>query len=60
MKHLVEALNEDNPSFKFLQCKFPAGSDVKLGVGVFNGSQIRELMKDFTFNEVLSTAEKRA
>ena len=33
--HLVKALNKDNPSFKFLHCKFPAVSDAKLGAGMF-------------------------
>ena len=60
MKNLVKALNKDNPSFKFLRSKFPAVSDAKLGAGVFNGLQIRKLMKDSTFDEVLSEAEKKA
>ena len=56
----VKALNKSNPSFKFLQSKFSATSDAKLGAGVFNGPQIRELMRDFTFDDVLTEAEKRA
>ena len=59
MKHLVKAINKNNPSFKFLQCEFPAVSDAELGSGIFNGPQIRELMISTTF-EVLSEAEKRA
>ena len=59
-KHLVKALNKDNPSFKFLQREFPAVSDAEFGAGMFNGPQIRELMKSCTFDEVLSKAEKTA
>ena len=60
MKNFVKALNRVNPSFKFLQSKFPAVSDAKIGAGVFNGPQIRELRRDTAFDEVLTEAEKRA
>ena len=59
MKNFVEALNKSKSSFKFLQSKFPAVSDAKLGAGVFNGPQIRELTRDSTFDEVLNEAEER-
>ena len=49
-----------NLSFKFLQSKFPAASDAKLGADVFNEPQIHELMRDTTFDKVLTEAEKRA
>ena len=35
-------------------------SDAKLGANVFNGPQIRESMRDTTFDEVLTETEKRA
>ena len=57
---MVKALSKDNPSFKFLQCKFTAESDAKLGAGAFNGPQIRELMRNCSFDEVLSEAEKKS
>ena len=60
MKIFVKALNKGNPSLRFFQSKFPAVSNAKLGAGVFNGPQIRELIRDTTFNKVLSEAEKRA
>ena len=60
MKNFVQALNKGNPSFKFLHSKFPAVSDVKLGAGVFNGPQIRGLIRYTTFDEALTKAEKRA
>ena len=56
MKNFVKALNRVNPSFKFLQSKFPAVSDAKIGAGVFNGPQIRELRRDTAFDEVLTEA----
>ena len=58
MKNFVKALNKGNPSFKFHQSKFPAVSNAKHGAGVFNGSQIRELIRDFASDEVLTEAEK--
>ena len=58
MKNFIKALNQGSPSFKFLQSKFPAVSEAKLGVGVFNGPQIHELMRDTTFGEVLTEAKK--
>ena len=59
MKIFVKALNKDNLFFKFLQSKFPAVSDAKHGAGVFNGPQLRKLIRDTTFDEVLTEAEKR-
>ena len=59
-KNFVKAINKGNPLFKFLQSKLSAVSDAKLGAGVFNGPQIRELMRDTTFDEFLTEAEKRA
>ena len=58
MKNFVKVLNKGNPSLKFLQSKFPTVSDAKFGAGVFNGPQIRELMRDTTFDKVLTEAEK--
>lgn len=60
MKNFVKALNKSNPSFEFLKTKFPALSDAKLKAGVFNGPQIRELMKDSGFDETLNELEKSA
>ena len=50
MKNFVKALNKKNPLFKFLQSKFPAVGDTELGAGVFNGPQIRELMRGTTLD----------
>ena len=60
MKNFVKALNKDGQSFRFLQTKFPYVSDAKLRAGVFDGPQIRERMKDSSFDEILTGNEKTA
>ena len=60
MKNFVKALDKDGQSFRFLQTKFPYVSDAKLRAGVFNGPQIRELMKDSSFDKILTGNEKTA
>ena len=59
MKNFVKALDKDGQSFRFLQTKFPYVSDAKLHAGVFDGPQIRELMKDSSFDEILTGNEKQ-
>ena len=51
-----EELCEGN-GFAFLLEKFPQISKEKLKIGIFNVPQIRELMKDWIFDEALSEAE---
>ena len=60
MKNFVKALDKDGQSFRFLQTKFPYVSDAKLHAGVFDGPQIRELMKDSSTDEILTGNEKTA
>ncbi|XP_076804583.1 uncharacterized protein LOC143448650 [Clavelina lepadiformis] len=60
MKNYTKALDKDGPTFKFLQMKFPRISEAKLRAGVFDGPQIRELMKDEGFTAHMSAVEKRA
>ena len=60
MKNSVKALNKNGQSFRFLQTKFPYVSDTKFCAGVFNGPQIRELMKDSCFDEILTSNENTA
>ena len=60
MKNFVKALDKDGQSFRFLQTKFPYVSDAKLRAGVFDGPQIRKLMKDSSFDEILTGNEKTA
>ena len=58
MKNFVKALDKDGQSFRFLHTKFLYVSDAKLRAGVFGGPQIRELMKDSSFDEILTGNEK--
>ena len=60
MKNFVKALDKDGQSFRLLQTKFPYVGDAKLRAGVFDGLQIRELMKDSSFDEILTGNEKTA
>ena len=60
MKNFVKALDKDGQSFRYFQTKFPYVSDAKLRAGVFGEPQIRELMKDSSFDEILTGNEKTA
>ena len=59
MKNFEKAVDRGGSWFAFLQ-KFPRISKEKLKAGIFDGSQIRELMKDTTFDEALSEVELSA
>ena len=60
MKNFVKTLDKDVQSFRFFQTKFPYVSNAKLRAGVFDGPQIHELMKNFSFDEILTGNEKTA
>ena len=60
MKNFVKALNKEGATFKYLETKFPYVSDAKLKAGIFIGPQIRELMCDEGFEEVLTEVEAKA
>lgn len=60
MKQFVKALNEEGDCFKYLDKKFPNISDVKLKEGIFDGPQIRTLMKDDQFTTTMNNVEKEA
>ena len=53
MKNFVKAMDWERSGFVFLY-KFPKISWVKPKAGIFDGPQIKELMKDQIFNEVQS------
>ena len=57
MKNFVKAMDRKGRGFTFLQQKFPRVSFEKLKAGIFDGPQIRELMKDSTFDDALSATE---
>lgn len=60
IKNFVKAMNKDGPGFKFLKQKFPALSDAKLKEGIFNGPDVKKLIKDPSFISTLNPEEKTA
>ena len=60
MKNFVKATDREGSGFAFLLEKLPRISMEKLKVGIFNGPQIRKLMKDPMFDEPLTEAELSA
>jgi len=46
VENFVKGMNKTSRGFKYLKNKFPNVSDAKIKVGIFKGSQIRELMQD--------------
>ena len=50
MKNFVKALDKESRAFVFLNQKFPLVSEAKLTAGIFDGPQIRELLKDPDFD----------
>ena len=59
MKNFVKAMNKDGKGFKYLTEKFSYVSDAKINEGIFVGPQIRELVKDSHFDELLDDVELR-
>ena len=60
MKNFVKAFHKNGAAFQHLSTLFPGLSAVKLKDGVFVGSQIREVLKDTDFEELLNLKELRA
>lgn len=60
MKNFIKALKKDGAATDFLKQKFPRVSEAKLKAGIFDGPQIRELMKDEKFTVSLDRKEKKA
>ena len=57
MKNFVKALQKNGAAFQHL---FPGLSAAKLKEGIFVGPQIREVLKDTDFEELLNLKELRA
>ena len=57
IKNFVKALNKECRAFAFLNNKFPRVSEDKQKAGIFDGPQIRELMKDPKFDESMEDDE---
>ena len=51
MKNFVKALPRDGVAIAYLKEKFPRLSIAKIEAGIFDGPQIRELMKDLDFQK---------
>ena len=60
MKNFVKALNKNGAAFQHLSTMFPGLSAAKLKEGIFVGPQIREVLKDTDFEELLNLKELRA
>lgn len=60
MKNFVKALQKNGKAVIFLKKKFPRVSEAKIFAGIFDGPQIRELIKDPNFHKSLTPKEKCA
>ena len=60
MKKFVKALIKNGKGFLYLKEHFPRISEGKLKEGIFIGPQIREVMQDKKFDDVLEDSEKAA
>ena len=59
IKQFVKALDKNGDCFKYICNAFPGLSDEKLKAGVFNGPDIRKLVKDPDFVNSMNDVEKR-
>ena len=60
MKNFLKALHKNGAAFQHLSTVFPGLSAAKLKEGIFVGSQIREVLKNTDFEELLNLKELRA
>ena len=60
MKNFVKALHKNAAAFQHLSTVFPGLSAAKLKEGIFVGPQIREVLTDTDFEELLNLKELRA
>ena len=60
MKNFVKALHKNGAAFQHLSTVFPGLSADKLKEGIFVGPQIREMLKDTDFGELLNLKELKA
>jgi len=60
IKQFVTKLDKDGATFNYIRQKFPYVSEAKLSAGVFDGPQIRTLIKDENFAKVMNDIEKKA
>ncbi|KAK2720349.1 hypothetical protein QYM36_004287 [Artemia franciscana] len=55
MKHFTHALKKDGRCFNYLWQAFPQLTIEKLRAGIFNGPQIRQLIKDTELENLVNT-----
>jgi len=60
MKQFVKALNKENNCFRYLCASFPELTMEKLKASIFDGLQIRKMLKDTHFTDSMSAIEKKA
>ena len=60
MKQFVKALDVEGDCFQFIWKTFPGLSYDKIKAGVFDGTQIKMLMKRQSFSSWMTDVEKRA
>ena len=58
MENFFKAANSHGKGFEYLREKFRNVSDAKLREGVFIGPQIREIIKDYLSEHLLTETEK--
>lgn len=58
MKHFLKTLGKNRHCFQKLCYQFLILSEVKLKEGIFDGPQIRILMKDTKFHNSMTSIEK--
>ena len=59
MTQFVKAIDKDGECYRYIGEKFPQISDSKLEAGVFDGLQIRKLMKNSDFINHMTDTENR-
>ena len=60
MKNFTKALNKNEKGFQYLRERFPRISEAKVKEGIFVGPQIRNIMNDTAFVDMLNDIERRA
>lgn len=60
MKQFVKALDKTGPCFAYIGRKMPQLSSEKLKAGIFDGPQIRQLIKDPAFVTCMNEVEQKA
>ena len=58
-KNFFKALEKNSAGFYYFKEKFPRVSDSKIKEGIFVGSQIRALIRDGNFEDLLSLENQR-